>query len=275
MDSSPRWREYAIEAALLGLFMVSACVCTALVEHPDSPVRRTLDDALARRALLGLAMGATAIALVYSPWGRRSGAHFNPSVTLAYLRLGRIARRDALGYVVAQHAGGIAGVALASLVLGARLAHPAVAYAATVPGPGGAALAFAAELVISFALMTVVLVVSNGPRARWTGVACGSLVALYIAFEAPLSGMSMNPARTFASGVAAGVWTDAWIYLTAPVAGMLLAAEGFVRLRGARAVVCAKLAHPDASVPCVFRCGLHDAPAAPRVAARVVGERSA
>jgi aquaporin Z len=231
-----RWPEYAIEAALLGLFMLSACACTVLVEHPASPLRAALDDALVRRALVGLAMGGTAVALIHSPWGRRTGAHFNPAVTLAFLRLGRIAPRDALGYVVAQHAGGIAGVALAALALAPWIAHPSVAFAATVPGSGGVAIAFAAELAISFGLMSVVLLVSSGGFARATGLACGALVALSITFEAPLSGMSMNPARTLGSAVLANVWTGAWIYWTAPVAGMLLAAEAHVRVRAARVV---------------------------------------
>ena len=143
--------EHAIEAALLGLFMVSACVCTALVEHPDSYVRAAIGDPLARRALVGAAMGATAIALVYSPWGRRSGAHFNPAVTIAFHRLGKVRTRDAVGYVAGQVLGGIAGVQLAALALGAHLAHPSVAFATTVPGSAGPFAAFAAESAISFA----------------------------------------------------------------------------------------------------------------------------
>jgi len=83
------WPEYLMEAAELGLFMVSACLCVALVEHPASPVRQALDDGLLRRALIGLAMGITAVAIVHSPLGRRSGAHFNPAVTLTFWRWAR------------------------------------------------------------------------------------------------------------------------------------------------------------------------------------------
>ncbi len=93
------WPEYAIEAALLGTFMVAACAVTALLEHPASPLHAAIPDPFTRRALIGIAMGLTAIGLIYSPWGQQSGAHFNPSVTLTFLRLGKIEVRDALGYV--------------------------------------------------------------------------------------------------------------------------------------------------------------------------------
>jgi aquaporin Z len=248
-----------MEAAELGAFMLSACVFTVLLEHPASPVCAAVGNALARRALIGAAMGATAIAIVYSPWGRRSGAHFNPCVTLAFYRLGKIRSRDAAAYVVAHFAGGAAGVAAAALLLGPALAHPAVAYAVTVPGAAGAAAAFAAEVAISFGLMTAVLAASNTPRIeRFTGIVAGTLVAAYITLEAPLSGMSMNPARTVASALFAGRWTDAWLYFVAPSLGMLAAGEAYVRAGRRRAVHCAKLRH-DPRVRCLF-CGPASSP---------------
>jgi aquaporin Z len=249
------WPEYLIEATALGLFMVSATLFTILLEHPASPLRQALPDDLTRRLLMGLAMGGTAIAIIYSPWGRRSGAHMNPSVTLTFLRLGKIAPADAFFYMAAQFAGGLLAVLLVASVARMALADPAVRYAATVPGPGGPWIAFAAEVAISFVLMLTVLGVSNSARlARFTGLAAGGLVAAWITFEAPLSGMSMNPARSVASAVPAGALGPLWIYFTAPPLGMLLAAESYRALRGTRAVACAKL-HHDASFRCIFRCG--------------------
>jgi aquaporin Z len=249
------WPEYLIEAAALGLFMVAATVCTIVLEHPDSPVRQAIGSAGARRVLMGLLMGATAVALVYSPWGRRSGAHMNPSVTLTFLRLGKIAPVDAAFYVAAQFAGGLLAVLLVAAAARAALAHPAVGFANTLPGPLGARVAFAAETVISFLMMLTVLLFSNARRTmRLTGIAAGFLVAAFITFEAPLSGMSMNPARSTASALPAGMPQALWIYMTAPLLGMLLAAETFVRARGARAVLCAKL-HHDSRFRCIFRCG--------------------
>jgi aquaporin Z len=246
------WPVYLMEAAELAAFMLSACAFVVLFEHPASPARQALNDSFLRRALMGLAMGATAVAIVYSPWGRRSGAHFNPCVTLAFYRLGKVPGADAAAYIVAQFVGGAAGVGIAAALLGGLLADPAVSYAATAPGTGGTSVAFAAELAISFALMTAVLGAASRPRiAPFTGVVAGALVAAYITVEAPLSGMSMNPARTVASALFAGRWTALWIYFVAPAAGMLGAAEAYVRAGRLRALRCAKLNH-DERTRCIF-----------------------
>lgn len=220
-----RWPEYLMEAAGLGLFMVSAVVVTTLLEYPASPLHTVFPDPTIRRVLIGVLMGLTAIALIYSPWGARSGAHLNPAVTLTFLRLGKIHRTDALGYVVAQFLGGTVGLLIAATVIGMAVRHPAVNYAVTVPGQAGSAMAFLAEVLISFGLMLIVLVTSNHKTLQiWTGLFAGTLVAAYIAIEAPLSGMSMNPARSFASAFPANVWSAFWIYLTAPRAWLRLRA---------------------------------------------------
>jgi aquaporin Z len=248
------WPEYLIEAAGLGLFMVSACLFATVLEHPSSPVRQTLMNAMLRRIPMGFATGLTAVAIVYSRWGQRSGAHLNPAVTLTFWRLGKVEAWDALLYVTAQFVGAIVGVGLAAALLGPRLADPAVRYAATVPGTGGAVVAFGAELLMTFVLMTVILIVTNRPGLnRFTGLFAGMLVASYIVFEAPVSGMSLNPARSLGSAVHAHVWTALWVYFTAPLLGMLAAAQLYVSTRGLDAVLCAKLHHEN-SQRCIFRC---------------------
>jgi aquaporin Z len=248
------WPEYLIEAGGLGVFMISACAFGVLLEHPASPVRQAIDAAFARRVLMGIAMGLTAIAIVYSPWGKRSGAHLNPAVTLTFFRLGKVTKHDALFYVAAQFIGGVLGVLLAAIVLRSVLANPAVNYVATLPGETGIFVAFSAEVVITFILMLTVLTVSNRAKiARFTGLFAGTLVATYITFEAPLSGMSMNPARTFGSAFGGNIWTALWIYFTAPPLGMLLAAECYLRLAGAHQIFCAKLHHHN-DQRCIFRC---------------------
>ena len=252
MRRGAHWPEYAIEAALLGVFMISACLFVVLLEHPQSPARLAFPDPTLRRALMGLAMGGTAIGLIYSPWGKQSGAHFNPATTLAFLRLGKVLPADAAGYVAAHFAGGIGGVLLASLLLGELLADRATNFAVTRPGPQGLAVAFGAEALITFVLMSVILRISNHPtHARLTGVCAGALVALYITVEAPFSGMSMNPARTLGSAVFAREWAGLWLYFTAPPLGMLLAAEVFLRQRGPQGVFCAKLHHQN-DKRCIF-----------------------
>src|SRR6266478_7036763 len=246
------WPEYFCEAAELGLFMISASLFTMLLWHPSSPVLNLIPDPFVRRTLTGMAMGGTAIALVFSPLGKRSGAHFNPAVTLTFWRLGKVKNWDAFFYVVAQFIGGIAGVFVVALVARAMLSHPTVKYVATLPGPHGMAIAFIAELIIAFILMTVVLNVSNTPHiARYTGLFAGALVAIYITFEAPFSGMSMNPARTFGSAFVGHLWTGLWIYFIAPVLAMQLAATLY--LRGKGVVYCAKYHHYNRH-RCIFNC---------------------
>lgn len=250
----PSWLfAAALDGALLGMFMLSAATFGTLLEANGAWLRDALPDPTLRRGLMGLAMGATAIALIYSPLGQRSGAHFNPATTLTFFRLGRVAPAMAVGYVLAQFAGGALGLWLAAALLSPALAAPEVHFVATLPGRFGIAWAFAAEAAMTFVLMSAVLRLSQSRRYnRVTGLAAGALVALYISFEAPVSGMSMNPARTFASALLARDFTALWIYFVAPPLGMLLAAELFVR-RGAHAVRCAKLHHQNAR-RCDFRC---------------------
>jgi aquaporin Z len=248
------WPEYLMEAAGIGIFMISACVFTVLLEHPMSPIQQWLEHPLVRRLLAGIVMGLTAIGIVYSPWGQRSGAHLNPSVTVSFLALGKIAPWDAFFYIAAQFAGGLGGVMLSELVIGFPLKHSAVNYAVTTPGPAGPAIAFAAELLISGFLMTTVLVISNTRKlSRYTGLIVGALIATYITLEAPLSGMSMNPARTFGSALPAWEWNAIWIYFTAPLLGMLMASQMYRFRLGAHAVFCAKLNHHNRA-RCIFRC---------------------
>jgi aquaporin Z len=252
------WREGLIEAAGLGLFMLSAASMATLLEHPASPFRQALLDPLARRVLMGMAMGLTAAVLIYSPWGRRSGAHFNPAVTLTFLRLGKVSSRDAALYVAAQFAGGILGIAGAAGVLRQWIGDASVNYVATLPGGAGQGAAFVGELGISFLLMLTVLTISNHARLmRFTGVAAACLVAAFITFEAPLSGMSMNPARTFGPSLVGGVTHGLWLYFAAPPLGMLLAAEVYVRVKGRVAIHCARLHHVG---PCLFCAGGPEGP---------------
>src|SRR5215469_17519551 len=136
------WPEYLIEGWALGTFMVSAGLVATLLGAPASPLHRALPDSMWRNAVGGIAMGLTAIVLIHSGWGKRSGAHMNPAVTLTFLRLGKIHPWDALFFVIAQVAGGTLGVVVVASVLGSLFTGPPVSYAVTVPGPKGVAVAF-------------------------------------------------------------------------------------------------------------------------------------
>lgn len=252
------WPEYLMEAAGLGLFMVSAAFVTTALEYPHSPLHALVSDPFFRRVLIGICMGLTAIGLIYSPWGKQSGAHLNPAVTLTFFRLGKIEGIDACFYVIAQSLGGLLGMLGSATAIGMAIGHPAVNYVVTVPGQSGVPVAFLSEASISFGLMLTVLLVSNHRTlAGFTGLTAGCLIAVYISLEAPLSGMSMNPARTFASAVPAHLWTAFWLYVIAPLLGMLLAAEIYRGGKSLRQVYCAKLHHQNQK-RCIFRCSYLD-----------------
>src|SRR5262249_33451108 len=158
----------------------------------------------------------------------------------------------ALCYAAAQFSGALGGVALAALVMRGAPRDHAVRYAVTAPGKLGSGAAFAGETTISFISMAVILVVTNrGKLARHTPYFVGALFAASIALESPLSGMSMNPARTFASALYANYWHAIWIYFLAPCLGMLAAAEFYLRASGGAGPYCAKL-HHDNNKRCIF-----------------------
>ena len=241
--------------------MLIAALASTLMEYPGSSLHAALPNSLERRVLVGLAMGLTAVALIYSPWGRRSGAHMNPAITLAFFRLRKVDAADAAFYIAAQFCGGTLGVLLATALLGSAFTAPPVLSIATVPGPSGIGVAFAAEFAVAFVMMLTVLLTSNhASLKRWTGVCCGVLIFAFVVVELPLSGFSMNPARTVASALPSGVWTAAWIYFIAPPLGMQVAIDAYRALTGRRHVLCAKVAHSAESVDCLFRCGHRLAP---------------
>ena len=243
-----------MEASLLGVFMISICVAGVLLEHPESPMHQAVENAAVRRALGGTAMGIVAISIFCSAWGKRSGAHLNPAVTLSFFVLGKIERWDAIFYVIFQFIGATVGMLTADALIGLPLRHSAVNYAVTTPGPVGIAAAFSAELLISFVMMSTVLIASNSRRLhQWTPLFAGILVATCIMIEAPISGMSMNPARTFASAFSARDWTALWIYFIAPLIGMLAASQVYSIRNGVDQVFCAKLNHAN-NQRCIFRC---------------------
>lgn len=246
--------EFLLEALGLGIFMTAAVGFSVVMFAEGSIGATSIDSDLVRRLVMGVAMGLTAVALIHSPIGKRSGAHFNPAVTLSFLRLGRIRGSDAIAYTLFQCLGAILGVWLARSLFGASAVDSPVNLAVTSPGSGSVGTAFVAEVVISYLMMAVVLYSANhAVLSRFTGWIAGGLVCAFITFEAPFSGMSMNPARSLGSALVAGEWRDLWLYLIAPPLGMLLAAESMVRFLGRAAILCAKLLH-HGSERCIFVC---------------------
>ncbi|WP_206817152.1 aquaporin [Chroococcus sp. FPU101] len=250
------WPEYLIEAWGLGMFMVAAGVVGTILFYPQSSAHHVFPSPFMQRVLMGLGMGLTAMGIMYSPWGKRSGAHINPAVTLTFYRLNKIKAWDAIFYIVFQFIGGLLGVLLVALLLQLPFTQAPVSYVVTVPGKPGVVVAFVAEYIIAVIMMWVVLYSSNRAKlAPLTPLFAGCLIVSYVIFESPLSGFGMNPARTVASALPSGIWTAIWLYFVAPISGMLTAAELYVYTMGKHKVFCAKLYH-DPRYRCIH-CGHH------------------
>ena len=245
-DQFPAYLSELVGTAIMMAIGVGAIT---LFWAPASPFPRIEMERL-RLLATGLAFAGGATLVVYSPLGRMSGGHLNPAVTCAFWRLGRIDTRDAVAYAIAQTLGALAGVAAAQVVAG-DLAT-AVELGMTRPGMGVSVLAACLfEILITFALMFLILSCLNKPTlAPRTGILAGLLVATLVMVEAPLTGTSLNPARTLGPAILAPNYTGLWIYFAGPIAGALIAAAAFTGQWG-RQTVCAKLHHTD-KYPCPF-----------------------
>src|SRR5262249_13553783 len=132
-----------------------------LIYSSESPFKLLAPSVFSKSIVMGTAVAMTTFMIIRSPFGRRSGAHLNPSVTLAFFWLGRVHRWDAAWYIVDHFTGAIAGVFVARQMLGLRLSQSSVLYMVTVPGKHGSAITFLGEFLLSALLMTTVLYSSN------------------------------------------------------------------------------------------------------------------
>lgn len=240
-----------MEAAEVALYLFFTCIFASLLLYPASPVRHF--EMYSRAACLdGTGCGRDGGCDCDESLGQTIRGSFQSSAHLGVLSVGQNEFSDALFYVMAQFSGAMAGACIARYLLRATIGRDAIRYAVTAPGIRGSVVAFIAELTISFVLMTTVLVASNRERlARLTPYFVGLLYAIFITLEAPLSGMSMNPARSFAPALHESYWHALWLYFTAPTLGMLVAAEVFLRARGGVRPFCAKLHHAN-DKRCIF-----------------------
>jgi len=211
---------------------LSECIGTALLigvglsvvifDNGDgSPVLTWIPDAATRRALTGFLFGTTGCLITLSPVGRISGAHINPTVTIAFWLRRRMLARHALGYILAQSAGAVIG-ALPLLLWGKMGAS--VGYGNTVPIPGELPAAFGGEVITSFLLVAGIFFFSGHRRLRrFTPFQIPPLFCVMVWTEGALSGTSTNAARSLGPAVVSDVWTAWWLYLLAPIAGGCLA----------------------------------------------------
>ena len=248
------WREYLMEGSEIGALMISTCISGTFLYSSDSPIQYLNLSRTFRAVLMGTAVAITTFVIIRSPFGRRTGAHINPAVTLTFFWLERVHRWDAVCYVIAHFAGAVAGVLAAREILGVRLSAPPVRYLVTLPGSRGSPIAFLSEFVLSALLMGVVLYGSNHRvLSRFTPLFVAILTVFYFALSSSIAGFSVNPARTFSSALHAWIWQGIWIYFLAPCLGMLTAAAAYVKRMGRDRVYCAKVFH-DLRSTCPFAC---------------------
>jgi aquaporin Z len=254
--------EYACEFVGTAIMMLIGVGAITFVWSTGSPMTGLIPSEGLRRLFTGCCFAGGATLVVLSPIGQRSGGHLNPAVTLAFWWKGQITTFDAWAYVLAQVLGAILGVAIVSTVAGA--AAQSVQLGLTTPGDGlNVWLVFLAETAITFALVFLIFYCVNNQRfAPHTPYLAGSLVAFLVFVEAPISGTSLNPARSFAPALLMHHPADQWIYIVAPLIGALIAVKVF------GAVIakvdqggCAKLYHTE-RYRCIFlNCGYQLYPA--------------
>ena len=177
---------------------------------------------------VGIVFGLVIMAMIYAG-GHLSGAHYNPSVTVAFTLARHLPLRDALAYIGAQFAG---ATVAALLLLSAWPSKPAH-LGTTLPSVGTAA-AFGYEAVLTALLMFVITAVATDTRAvgAAAAIAIGGTVGLDALFGGPITGASMNPARSFGPALASGTCYDLWIYMVAPLVGAAIGVFAYEAVRG-------------------------------------------
>ncbi len=227
-DAEPsHWVEYAAEWLGTTLLVFGGLSAVTVDFAAGLPMSHWLPDAGLRRLITGLLFAGSGSLIAISPLGKLSGAHLNPVVSLAFWLQGKMHVWDMVGYIVSQLAGGVAGVLLLDAVWGeyAHSIHDGV----TIPGLEYSWLdAFGAEVVMTFLLVLGILLFVSDPRLmRWTPLMNWLLVAVLVWVGAPVSGTSLNPARSFGPAFITGVTAYQWIYWLAPTLGSLLAVGAF------------------------------------------------
>jgi aquaporin NIP len=220
MDSSLElWRRAAAEG--LAAFALVFAGCGAIVADA------AYDGSL---GVVGIAIvfGLVIMVMVYAI-GHLSGAHVNPAVTVAFALTRHFPARQAAAYIGAQ----LTGAVLASLTLLAVWPSEPASLGATVPSVGvGSALTY--ETILTALLMFVILAVATDTRAvgAAAAIAIGGTIGLDALFGGPVTGASMNPARSFGPALVAGEWTDFWVYVVGPIAGAALGGLAYQLVRG-------------------------------------------
>jgi aquaporin Z len=241
-QSGWHWAPWVCEFVGTALLLAGGLSAVFLNFGPASPVAPHLHSTSARLLLTGLLFAGTGSLVALSPLGRRSGAHLNPAVTLAFFTQGKVHPHDLAGYITAQLTGALTATAVLRLTMGhtARVLH----LGATQPGHGFSPLdAAGLETLMTASLILMIFFFTSHTRtARWTPLGNWLLVATLVWQAAPYTGTSLNPARSIAPAVLAPEMSNLWVYIAGPCAGALLAAAVFAIFRDTHTVT-AKLFH--------------------------------
>lgn len=247
------WHEYGAE--LLGTAILVFVGLSAVVFNfaQGLPMEQLIPNKSVRTLITGLMFSGTGSIVAISPLGKLSGAHINPAVTLGFWLQGKMHRHDICGYIIAQFIGAIGGAALLVAVWGKYAAN--VNNGMTLPGEGYALwYVFLAEVTMTALLVLAIFIfVSSHSLMRWTPLMNWLLVATMVWQESPISGTSLNPARSIGPALVSGVWQHQWLYCIAPPLGAILAVGVFRLVTfGEREILTGKLFHVP-NYRCIFK----------------------
>jgi aquaporin Z len=244
------WRLFCSELVGTALLLLVGLSLVILMFGTGTPVARLIPSEVLRRMITGFLFGTTGACIALSPIGKESGAHINPAVTLAFRLMGKLDLQTTLGYIAAQLTGAVVG-SLPLLIWGAM--GKSVDFGATSPGPGTPlSAALLGEAITTFTMIALLTVFLAFRKIRpFTPAIFPFLYAVMVPLEAPLSGTSTNPARSFGPAVISGQWQGWCIYWIGPLVGMLLAVLACSML--AKRIEVAKLYHFDSDRDRLFR----------------------
>jgi aquaporin Z len=234
-------------------FMMLIGISAITLNFGTSFMQEAIPSFSVRLLLTGVLFAGGATLVVYSPIGRISGAHLNPAITLSFFLERKIKGRDLFMYPLMQVAGSIIA-ALVSLLLWPESARE-VKVGMTLPGPGYSIFfVFFLEVFITFLLVSLIFFFLHRKiLTKFTGLAAGSLLVIIVFFTAPISGTSLNPARSIGPAVVALNFSFLWLYIAAPLCGSLLAVTVHRALPFLHPPLCAKLNHQEHD-ECLFNC---------------------
>jgi aquaporin Z len=237
--------EWGCELIGTALLLLGGLSAICLDFGPHSAIARHVPSHSARLLITGLLFAGSGSLVAISPLGRRSGAHLNPAVTIAFWLRGNVHPHDVLGYCVSQFAGAVVGAVAVGLLWGHTAA--VVLYGTTLPGDGldGLQAAGVETLMTAALVLAILLMTSSSLTARWTPLMAWLLIAALVWQGAPYTGTSLNPARSFGPALRAHHLHLYWVYVAGPLAGAVLGAWLHRLLPGDRPVT-GKLFHDPA-----------------------------